>query len=379
MPVVQLAYDLSGRVSVVLESGDERVASLTRREFDPFSATDRLPEGPDVVLRSLSRLRATFREFQNPARDGLVTASDGARLWVLAGGRACAVPDPIQEGAAIFEYEAGFPLRRMFRSLLRPALQLALPRHAAVAAHGTAVELDGRAVVVAGWSESGKTETALALAEGGASFLSDKWTILGADGKASAFPVPVGIRRWVLPYLPRLASGLPRAARRRFMAAGVAGKLSTPLRREAGLPGATGIAGRAAERALVLADRAALTPTELRAAYDQRDDPARCVPVGAVVLLSTIPDGAPTAEPADPVWAAARLARTAAYERRDFFALLERRDYAFPSRAGDEAETTIAAERRLLEGVLKTARVLEVRAPFPTDPRPVAAAITRML
>src|SRR5437763_10104474 len=122
MPVVQLAYDLSGRVSVTLEDGDERVASLIRREFDPFSATDRLPEGPDVVLRSLSRLRATFREFQNPARDGLVTASDGARLWVLAGGRACAVPDAIQEGAAIFEYEAGFPLRRMFRSLVRPAL-----------------------------------------------------------------------------------------------------------------------------------------------------------------------------------------------------------------------------------------------------------------
>jgi hypothetical protein len=103
------------------------------------------------------------------------------------------------------------------------------------------------------------------------------------------------------------------------------------------------------------------------------------VPVGAVVLLTTVPDGAPTAEPADPGWAAARLAGTAAYERRDFFALLERRDYAFPSGGGGWVEATIAEERRLLQGVLERARVLEVRAPFPTDPRPVAAAIARLL
>jgi hypothetical protein len=96
------------------------------------------------------------------------------------------------------------------------------------------------------------------------------------------------------------------------------------------------------------------------------------------VLLTTIPDGAPTAEPADPDWAAARLARSAAYERRDFFAMLERRDYAF-ALGGEWAQAAIAHERRLLQGVLGTARVLEVRAPFPTDPRPVAAAIARRL
>jgi hypothetical protein len=376
---VSPGYDLSQRLSVALEDGDEGVASLMRREFNPFPASAHLPDAPDVVLRSLSRGPATFRELQNPARDGLVTASDGERLWVLAAGRACAIPNPLWEGVAAFEYEPGFPLRRMFRSLVRPALQLALPRRAAVAAHAATVELDGRAVVVAGWSESGKTEAALALAERGASFLSDKWTILGEDGEASAFPVSVGIRRWVLPYLPRLASGLPRASRRRLLAAGATAALSAPIRRHANRPGAAGVAGRAAERTVVLADRAALTVGDLRAAYGQRDDPARRVPVGAVVLLTTVPDGAPTAEPADPEWAAARLVHTAAYERRDFSAFLERRDYAFPRGSSDWAEAAIADERRLLEGVLETARVLEVRAPFPTDPRPVAAAIARRL
>jgi hypothetical protein len=377
---VPLGYDLSGRLSVALEDADERVASLVRRELDPFQPAARPPASGDVVLRSPVRRPATFRELQNPARDGLVTASDGARLWVLEGGVACAIPDPSEAGEAAFEYEPGFASARMFRSLVRPALQLALPRRGAAAAHAATVELEGRAVLVAGWSESGKTETALALVERGASFLSDKWTIVGEDGEASAFPVQVGIRRWVLPHLPRLAGALPGAARRRFAAAGLTAALSAPVRRRADRPGASGLAGSAAERALRLADRAALSPAQLRSAYGQEDDPARRVPVGAVVLLTTIPEGAPSAEPADPGWAAVRLARAAAYERRHFLALLERRDYALSlGDGGQRAQTGIAQERQLLQRVLETVPVLEVRAPFPTDPCTVAAAITRSL
>lgn len=361
-----LAFDLSGRLFIALEDADGRVASLVRRELDPFPASGPPETPPDVVLRPLPHPPPAFCDLQNPARDGLVTASDGARLWMLAGDRACSVPDPIEVPEAVFEYEPGFPLQRMFRTLVRPVLQLALPRRGAVAAHAAAVELEGVAVLVAGWSESGKTETALALVESGAAFLSDKWTIVGADGEASAFPVSVGVRRWVLPHLPRLAGALPRTARRRLMAARLIAALAAPVR------------SRAA-RVVQVADRAALTPTQLRAAYGQRDDPARRVPVEAVALLTNVPEGAPTVEPADPDWAAARLARSAAYERRDYLALLERRAFAFPAGRAASVEAAIAEDRALLQGVLEKTRVLEVRTPFPTDPRPVAAAIARCL
>src|SRR5512133_4334381 len=97
---VPLAYDLTGRLSVALEDDDERVVSLMRREFDPFSPSARLPDAPDIALRPLSGRPPTLRDLQNPARDGLVTASDGARLWVLDGGHVCAIPDPLEDGAA---------------------------------------------------------------------------------------------------------------------------------------------------------------------------------------------------------------------------------------------------------------------------------------
>jgi serine kinase of HPr protein (carbohydrate metabolism regulator) len=57
-------------------------------------------------------------------------------------------------------------------------MHLGLMRRDAVAVHSAAVEMDGQAVLIAGWSESGKTETALALMEAGARFVSDKRTVL---------------------------------------------------------------------------------------------------------------------------------------------------------------------------------------------------------
>src|SRR5204862_272952 len=83
---------------------------------------------------------------------------------------------------AIFAAEPGFPIARAFGRVVRPTLQLAMLARGGAAVHSAAVELDGKAVLVAGWSESGKTETALALVEEGARFLSDKWTFVAEDG-----------------------------------------------------------------------------------------------------------------------------------------------------------------------------------------------------
>ena len=368
-------YDLSGRVSLQLDDDAARVRRFLDAQMDPFRPTaDR--RAADVRLApDLAPAPGSFVDVHNPARDGMVTASDGERLLRLADGLACTMPDALADEPAQFRYEAGFPVTRIFRAVVRPTLQLALLRKQCAAVHSAAVEIDGRAVLVAGWSESGKTETALALMEGGARFLSDKWTVVGADGQASAFPINVGVRRWVLAYLPRLAASLPRAAEAQMRVAGAAAAVSRPLRGRR-RPGRLGVL---AERAVALADRAALSPSQLRAAYGQVDEPARRLPLAAVAVLTTVPGPDVVSEPADPVWAAARLARSAAFERRELFAILDRRRYAFPLDDGSPVDTAIASERRTLEAALDGRRVIEVRAPFPVDPNRVAAAVTRWL
>jgi len=102
------------------------------------------------------------------------------------------------------------------------------------------------------------------------------------------------------------------------------------------------------------------------------------VPLTAVALLTTVPDGTPVSvRQADPRWAACRLARTAAFERRGVFELHDRAMWALPNRDVAARRRSEEHERAFLERVLTTIPVIEVRSPFPADPRPVADAIRR--
>jgi hypothetical protein len=384
-------YELSERLSVAFECAGGRRRAFIARQMDPLVV--RHPDDaalagsppPAVVVHDLSThtakdlLAHRVTEVLNPARDHVLSAYDGRELHLVRDGRVCSIPDPLRQRPAVVACEEQFPLESLIGKVVRPVLQLALLGGGCVAVHGACVEIAGRAVLLAGWSETGKTEIALALVEQGAAFLSDKWTLLDSGGAASVFPIGVGVRRWVLPYLPRLARSLPPAAQRRFRAAALATMASRAARLASSRAGATGRAGELLKQALDQTSRAALTPSELRAAYGQQDDPTRRLPLGLLVLLTTAPTREVSVRRVSAEWAAARLARAAAYERRDFFALLQRRAYAEPLVESDPVAEAIAAERRLLEPVLASVPAIEVRTAFPSDPRAAAAAVSRWL
>jgi hypothetical protein len=371
-------FDLSGRLALQSLDDDERIVRYVRGQMAPFEPSAEPPGSrtADVVLAPAIHETGPILEEQRAADDDLTTGTDGRRLYVLSKGRGCSIPDALDEGPIRFDYDPGFPLWRVFRTAVRPAMQVSLAASGrGVAVHAATVTLDGGAIVVAGWSESGKTETALGLMERGASFLSDKWTLLGSDGLASAFPISVGVRRWVLQYLPTLRSSLTRAARLQFTAAGLASLALEPVAGRSAPSRTAGFVSDGARRAMAIGDRAAFEIDELRTAYGQTDDPARTVPVRLVVALRTVPDGDLQVQSADPDEMAARLARSAAYERRHYFELLQRAGYALPNRPAAPQERAIAADEALLRAAFERVRVVTVDAPFPTDPRPVADAI----
>ena len=371
-------YSLAGRATLAVDTGlEERVRRAVAAALDPFPEISS-GDAPDVLLAPAASRPTAARDLQTAAGDPMVTAWDGDALRLRLGDSWCTLPDPSAPGPLRFELEPGFPLDRAFATVVRPVLHLALLRRGFAAVHGTGVEIEGGGLIVAGWSESGKTETALALMESGARFLTDKWTVLGPDATMSAFPVGVGVRRWVLPHLPKLRAALPLRSRAQLGAAAAADVTSKPLRRRS-KGRLTGLAADTASQAVALADRASLSPSELRTAYGQEDDPARHVPVRWMALLSTVEDDRITVEDADPEWAATRLARSAAYERRPWFAIQERARYAAPERAAEGPEEVIARERDLLRPVLSAIRLVSVKAPFPVDPRRVAEALSPYL
>jgi hypothetical protein len=377
--VSRTTFDIAGILSVGLDDEEAATRKVVISELDPYPPRQS-DAGPDLrIERAPAGWQPDIVEIQGLAGDGWVSASDGRSMYAVVDGRVASIPDPWSGGDLHVTYQPRFPIAQVFSSLIRPTMQAGLLLRGAATVHAASVELDGSAVLVAGWSESGKTETALALMERRARFLSDKWTILSTDGTAAAFPISVGVRRWVLPYLPTLRGALPRRSSARFAVAGLARTLVTPVVRNLGRGRLAGLVGQAAHQGLALADRVALTPTELRHAYGQQHDATRRLPVRMVVLLTTVPQGrGPRAHAADREWAVERLVRTAALERRAFFAWRERSGYAFPSHAADSTGW-IDRERELLHEALRSVELVQVDAPFPTDPGPVADVVLACL
>jgi hypothetical protein len=230
--------------------------------------------------------------------------------------------------------------------------------------------------VVCGWSETGKTETALALAESGARFISDKWTVIDSNARIHAFPVSVGIRDWVLDYLPRLRAYLRPSQRARLRASRTA-RRALPLLTRAGANPLTGTVESQLDRALTLAGRASLRQTEVAAIYGSPQDPTATPPLVTLAMLTTVPGDAVTVREVEVGWTAERLAQSAAYERRSLYELDARVRYANAQPGPSPLLSVAGLETDLLRNLLAGVRLLEVKAPFPTDPRKVADALAK--
>lgn len=354
----------------MLVEGGKGFVDAVLRQLDPWAPLPDELDLPALTIREGSR-DLPLGEFQNLAGDGWVTAHDGRQLVVLAGGRTCSLPD----ATGLMVVEPGFPTRRLM-SIVRPALQIRLLESGIPVLHAACVEINGSAVLVAGWSESGKTETALALVERGGAFLSDKWTILLPGARAAAFPIGVGIRRWVLRYLPRLRSNLPRGARTQLRIAAIAATTTAPIRRRA-WPGPLGMAADLTRRAVELGDRAGLSPSELRDAYRDTGDPNRTPPISLVAVLRTNQSAEVSVTDGDPAQLSARLAVSAATEREPFIAL--RRRAAYAEAVPLALDDLFARDAAAIQAVLGRVSVVDVTSPFPTDPREVARQIEARL
>jgi len=345
--------------------------------MDPFATKPADDLDPGVVVSFVDHPPPVFTELHNPARDGTVTGFDGTHMYMLSANGWCRLADPSGDRPATVTCSRGFPLERLLQAVVRPTLQLTMLHRGACCVHASAVAAEGKGILIAGWSESGKTETALAFAERGAAFLSDKWTTLrAADLALVPFPISVGVRRWVLPYLPRLRSQLPVRARAQLAAAGLAGRAAQPFVARA-TDGTAALAATAIQRAVALGERASVRQSVLHEIYGATPSEHSGTPLELLVLLQTTPGGDIIAEEVDAAFAATRLARSASYERRDAFDLSERGRYAASGTDNDPRRATEAAEEALLLDVLSAVPIVNVRAPFPVDPRRVVEAVNR--
>jgi hypothetical protein len=371
---MDLDYDIHGLLGLRLRTPAEALARAAARQFDPLRPVA-LQREPDVVVSHLEGASGGIRGHRlGDAGDSQQCAFDDTRLSLFYRGSVISVAfDAVGSGCEVrCTPESG--MRKLLIDYVRPTLQLSLLPKGALAVHSAAASFNGKGVLFAGWAEAGKTEAMLGFLQAGASFVSDKWTIVSGDGSSLYnFPTPITVRDWMIDLIPGLRGRLTRTGLLRARAAGAAATVLKSGGALKKMPGVSEIRGLAD-----LAGRVSVTHNQLfgnAANANGGWQSASSAPLETVFFLLTSSDQTIQVRPAEAAEVAGRLADCAHYERRSFFGLYERFRYAFPGRRNPLIEGARDAEAALLTEALSSKRVFAVDAPFPFNPAALHEAL----
>jgi len=366
-------YDIHGVLGLRLVDPSPPLARLVARQLDPWRPSS-LASAPDVSISRLAPAHSGAGRYRlGDAGDSQECEFTASEFILRKGSMAVSIPFASIGSGCDIRWSGSGGLRRLLIDYVRPSLQIALLAKDRLALHSAAVSYQGKGILLAGWAESGKTEAMLGFLQGGAAFVSDKWTIVDGDGSSVRhFPTPITVRNWMIDLVPGLRERLKGTELVRARAAGLVTSVlqAEPLSRA---PLTTGVKGLAE-----LAGRVSLTPSQLLGRNGDAGGKwpsAPSAPLECLFLLVTSGEDRIAVREAQIDKVASRLADCAAYERRAFFGLYQRFKYAFPDRRNRLIDEAREVESRTLAQALASKRVFLVEVPFPFDPSALYRAI----
>jgi len=371
---MDIDYDINGLLGLRLRGPTDALARAAARQFDPLRPAP-LSRDPDVVISHFDGSSGRFAGHRlGDAGDGQHCVFDDTRLALVHRGSVISVPFDAVGSMCEVRCTSDSGMRRLLIDYVRPALQLSLLPKGALALHSAAASYNGKGLLFAGWAESGKTEAMLGFLQAGASFVSDKWTIVAGDGSSVySFPTPITVRDWMIDLIPGLRSRLTRTGLLRARAAAAAASVLKSGGALNKVPGVSEIKGLAD-----LAGRVSVTHNQLfgdAANGNGGWQSTASVPLETVFFLLTRDSQKIQVRPAEAAEVAGRLADCARYERRSFYGLYRRFRYAFPQRRSVLIEGARDTEAEMLTQALSSKRVFAVEAPFPFNPAALHEAL----
>ena len=367
-------YDINGLLGLRLRGPADALARAAARQLDPLRPAP-LSRVPDVVVSHFDGPSGRVQGHRlGDAGDGQLCVFDDTQFALVHRGSVISVPFDAVGSTCEVRCTSDSGMRKLLIDYVRPALQLSLLPKRALAVHSAAASYNGKGLLFAGWAESGKTEAMLGFLQAGASFVSDKWTIVAGDGSSLLnFPTPITVRDWMIDLIPGLRSRLTRTGLFRARAAAAA----TSVLKSGGalnkVPGVSEIKGLAD-----LAGRVSVTHNQLFGDAANGSDgwqSAASAPLETVFFLLTSDSQKIQVRPAEAAEVAGRLADCAQYERRAFYGLYGRFRYAFPQRRNALIEGARDTEAELLTEALSSKRIFAVEAPFPFNPAALHEAL----
>ena len=241
--------------------------------------------------------------------------------------------------------------------------------------HASAFVLDGQGVLATGWSKGGKTETLLAFAARGASYIGDEWIYLSAEGDMVGVPEPTRLWYWHLRQLPHVWERFSPLTRARLTGLDAAARAADRL--AALLPERSGV-GSVLRRGAPVVQRQAfrkVSPRDLFGA-DGRASRAR---LDALLLVTSHDRDDVVVEPVTGDLVAEMMRASLIEERAMFLAHYRQFRFAFPDRRSDVVERADEIEAKLLTRLFAGRAAYQVKHPYPfrldTIVEPVTAAL----
>lgn len=354
-------FDLHGIVGIRVVGALPDEVTGVRSQLGPIEG--KLARAPDVVIRFADDgpwSGTTFR-YVEPREAGF---TDDAFL-VLRGRRQqqtiVAIPfDEIGERCEIVcrRGTIGVPL------LLQIVNMTALAR-GVLPLHASAFVYRGRCVLVTGWAKGGKSETLLAFAEQGASYIGDEWIYLDPEtGMASGIPEPMRLWAWHVraghTYQSRIGAA-PRA-KLRLMEYGIEAA-ERLLRASRGKRRLTSLI----ERTLPVVRRQASIQLPPSLLFGESATLRHSVKVDQLVMAMSHSADEVECQVVDAPEVAARMAASLEYERRDLMSSYLAYRFAFPARRSTVLDRAIEIESDMLHRVLRDLPALLLRHPYPVS------------
>jgi len=360
-PVNMAAYDfdLHGIVGIRLINAMPGDVAAVKRQLGPIQSV--LTRDPDIVIRFVDRMQLSSSVRYIGVEDAGFTED---AFLILQGKYQTSIKVQIpfdKIGSRQFEMvcESGVPAVPLLIAIINmTALSKGfLPLHASALLH------NGKGILITGWSKGGKTETLLAFAANGATYIGDEWIYLSPDGERMyGIPEPTRVWYWHLQEMPRYKAMVSRKDLRRLQAINWLAKLlksleSSPLKRRTNYL-------QALKRLTALVQRQLYVQLPPEKLFGQKAEKTDVSPEKIFFVVShDQPDV--TVQPIDSRELAERMVFSLQEERMEFLSYYFKFRFAFPECSNpliDQAEET---QRRLILRALGNKEAYAIYHPYP--------------
>ena len=189
-------FDIRGVVGVRLIDATEKDVRVVINQIGEPGAT--LTREPDITIRFVPDLPTQPLNLL-----ALNAGYDASGFYILRSSKApCKARIPFEKLGETSEIICQSGLRSV--PLLIAMVNLALLSKNHLPLHASAFEFNGVCSAVMGWAKGGKTETMLAFAKHGGSYVADEWTVFSPTGEVFGIPEPIRLWDWHLAQIPRL-------------------------------------------------------------------------------------------------------------------------------------------------------------------------------